>query len=1137
MKIKTNNILPVALALAVLALNLSGLQPARAQTFTLDNPLLTARWNHTATLLTNGLVLIAGGRTANDYNTSQFANTNDCELYNPATGSSSFTDPMTDSHSSGTATMLTNGLVLVAGGENNGQYTITGAELYDSSSGAWTKTGSLQQERESFTSALLPNGQVLVAGGYDGGGAGELASAEIYTSTTGIWTNAAPMNYATDSQSATLLPNGKVLVAGGSDGVGGGLTNSVLYDPAKNTWTNTGPLNVTRAGHVATLLPNGKVLVVGGEYSGSAEVYDSSAGKWNLVASMNEGHGYPSATLLPNGQVLVLGGGPAQASAELYNPTNNTWTYTGALNVGRVSHTATLVSQGQVVVAGGDASDYNGPPLADVETYNQAVQFSSFSLALNTTNLTWVTGGDLPWFTESTVTLDGLAAQSGSITDSQSSYLETTVSADGQLSFNWKVSSEGGYDFLTFYINGNEQDAISGDADWNQETYPVTAGDVLRWEYGKDDGGSDGLDAGFLDEVSYATTPPGTGITVAASPLTGPAPLTVQFTSPGVDNGGNTVTNWNWSFGDGTTSTAQSPSHVYTNSGSFAPSLAAYSTFGTSPLSVTGLGTITPTNITLIVTTNPQVGSLPLTVQFVSPSMDGGGNTVTIWNWNFGDGGSSTHQNPSHVYTRAGLFSPSLVARNTSGASPLAVVGLGTITVTNSPNAAFRTLYDFTPAFGSGPNGGLALSGSTLYGTTVHGGVSSLGTIFAINTDGTGFTNLFNNFNATYTNGVEPPGGIIISGGTLYGTTYVGGLLGGGTVFAIGTNGMGFTNLVNFDLNVNPNSPAEPEATVVLFGNTLYGTTWYGGAYDHGTIFYVATNSSTSGRLHDFYTPTYSPYINNYDGVFPSAKLICQAGTLYGTAENGGTYGGGTVFSVVTNQPGSFSVLHPFTTPVNGTNGDGAYSFSGLVLSGTNLYGTTSGGGTYGYGTVFAVSTNGFFFTNLYNFTGGNDGSGPHAGLTLSGNTLYGTTSSGGISTNGTLFSIGTDGLDFTTLYSFGGGSDGADPESDLVLSGNTLYGTANAGGISGNGTVFSFTLPSPMLLTNPVKLAGGSFQFGFLNTSGSSNTVFATTNLALALSNWTSLGTAPEVSSGHFQFTDPQATNYSKRFYRVRSP
>ena len=123
---------------------------------------------------------------------------------------------------------------------------------------------------------------------------------------------------------------------------------------------------------------------------------------------------------------------------------------------------------------------------------------------------------------------------------------------------------------------------------------------------------------------------------------------------------------------------------------------------------------------------------------------------MTNWNWNFGDGTTNTTQNPSHVYTRAGSFAASLGARSTHGAWPLDVTGLGAITVTNTPNPAFRTLYSFTPSFGSGLNGGLVLSGNTLYGTTSSGGTSNWGTLFAINTSGSGFTNLYNfNYDVT----------------------------------------------------------------------------------------------------------------------------------------------------------------------------------------------------------------------------------------------------------------------------------------------------------------------------------------------------------------------------------------------------
>lgn len=127
---------------------------------------------------------------------------------------------------------------------------------------------------------------------------------------------------------------------------------------------------------------------------------------------------------------------------------------------------------------------------------------NDFNVALNTTNLTWTTGGDANWFIETTNTFDGVsAAQSGVITDSQTNWIETTVTADGELSFYWKVSSEEDFDYLTFYINGEPQDSISGEVDWNQETYSVFAGDTLRWEYGKDDSVSEGANAGWLDQV------------------------------------------------------------------------------------------------------------------------------------------------------------------------------------------------------------------------------------------------------------------------------------------------------------------------------------------------------------------------------------------------------------------------------------------------------------------------------------------------------------------------------------------------------------------------------------------------------------------------------------------------------------
>src|SRR5882762_467 len=138
----------------------------------------------------------------------------------------------------------------------------------------------------------------------------------------------------------------------------------------------------------------------------------------------------------------------------------------------------------------------------------------------------------------------------------------------------------------------------------------------------------------------------------------------------------------------------------------------------------------------------------------------------------------------------------------------------------------------------------------------------------------------------------------------------------------------------------------------------------------------------------------------------------------------------------------TFTNLYGFT----GGN-DGGAPYASLILSGNTLYGTTTAGGSSENGTVFAVNTDGAGFARLHRFTGGNDGGAPYAGLILSSNTLYGTAAVGGSSGNGTVFAVNTDGSGFANLYSFTGGNDGSAPSASLILSGNTLYGTASGGG------------------------------------------------------------------------------------------
>ena len=213
-----------------------------------------------------------------------------------------------------TATLLPNGKVLVAGGYDS-DGALASAELYDPASGTWTATGSLATARVRHTATLLPNGKVLVAGGVDSSGysrergtlrsgerdldghrqprhrtllitrrrccptarcssqadhgnVGVLASAELYDPASGTWTATGSLTTARYGHTATLLPNGKVLVAGGYNGLGY-LASAELYDPASGTWTATGSLATARYDHTATLLPNGKVLVAGGDMATS----------------------------------------------------------------------------------------------------------------------------------------------------------------------------------------------------------------------------------------------------------------------------------------------------------------------------------------------------------------------------------------------------------------------------------------------------------------------------------------------------------------------------------------------------------------------------------------------------------------------------------------------------------------------------------------------------------------------------------------------------------------------------------------------------------------------------------------------------------------------------------------------------
>ncbi len=376
----------------------------------------------------------------------------------------------------------------------------------------------------------------------------------------------------------------------------------------------------------------------------------------------------------------------------------------------------------------------------------------------------------------------------------------------------------------------------------------------------------------------------------------------------------------------------------------------------------------------------------------------------------------------------------------------------GTVFRVKTDGTGFQLLHSFAGGVsdGSSPFASLILDGSgNLYGTTYQGGLSNLGIVFSLKTDGTGFQ-LLHPFAGGVSDGSNPQASLIVDGsGNLYGTTYFGGNSNLGTVFSVKIDGTGFQLLHSFAGGASDGDT--PQASLTLDGSgNLYGTTLYGGTSDAGTVFKVTTVGTLFQLLHPFAGGA-------SDGSHPWASLILDgSGNLLGTTGNGGPSDAGTVFRVKTDGT-SYQLLHSFT----GGASDGMYPYASLILDGSgNLYGTTYQGGAYNVGTVFTVKTNGAGFQLSFTFKGGaSDGSNPQTSLILGGSgDLYGTTYLGGAFNAGTVFVVKTDGTGFQLLYTFAGGaSDGLYPSASLILDGSgNLYGTAYQGGTSNFGTLFS---------------------------------------------------------------------------------
>lgn len=389
---------------------------------------------------------------------------------------------------------------------------------------------------------------------------------------------------------------------------------------------------------------------------------------------------------------------------------------------------------------------------------------------------------------------------------------------------------------------------------------------------------------------------------------------------------------------------------------------------------------------------------------------------------------------------------------------------------------------NYTNADGANPIGRPVLIGTNLYGTATSGGTLGKGTLFRVSIDGSRFTNM-HNFGIGL-DGAVPQAGLTVSGNRLFGTTSEGAANNTGGIYSINPDGSGYNNLYTFTTITSDPSQgfastnrdgAFPWAGVVVASDTVYGTTVSGGKFGAGTIFAVKTNGTGFTNLHSFASISQSN--TNSEGATPYGTIVLSGGNLYGLAARGGSNDYGTIYSISTNGSG-FTVLYQF----GNAPADGGLSYGGLLVADNVLYGTCEYHGSSARGTVFKINTDGSGYATLHEFSREYssdlyddtnwDGGDSVATLMLSHGTLVGAARNGGIYGNGTIFSVGTNGDNFAvvhhvTPYDMNAFTnlEGVYPQSGVVLSGDTLYGVAPNGGGTNRGTVFALKLPSSPVL------------------------------------------------------------------------
>lgn len=355
-------------------------------------------------------------------------------------------------------------------------------------------------------------------------------------------------------------------------------------------------------------------------------------------------------------------------------------------------------------------------------------------------------------------------------------------------------------------------------------------------------------------------------------------------------------------------------------------------------------------------------------------------------------------------------------------------------------------IYDFDDVNGGSPEGSLITDGQYLYGMTQHGGLSTnclfgdCGIVFRVLPDGTAYE-ILHDFNEN--DGSYPKGSLLLLANSLYGMTYKGGSQDRGTIFKMHKDGSGFTRLFNF----SDTNGAFPLGSLIYIDGLLYGMTMEGGTNEDGVIFSIKTNGTDYEKIHNF-----DAWIT---GNGPYADLIYDGAYLYGMTYGGGDYDKGAVFKIMPDGTNYTKLLDCYFDI-------GINPWGSLIMDSTYLYGMTYNGGENGFGVIFKIKTDGSDHEILHHFDD-DFGSHPEGTLLLYKSKLYGVTHWGGTTTDcsfacGVLFSLNTDGSNYSVLHHFNE-TTGSNPQGAVIAVPPILYGMTNQDGAHKVGTIYKFDL------------------------------------------------------------------------------